>query len=122
MKQMYSNNLSAKDNIVIPNYVAGFQNGIDVPEEFMNKAVYVGHPVYKEEGKFSLVPVTEDEYQAVEGAEYVGVLKSSLKTDEHFNRTLAVMDMGVIETEAMDIKYSDALLKELKSNLKIVFR
>lgn len=122
MKQMYSNNLSAKDNIVIPNYVAGFQNGIDVPEEFMNKEVYVGHPVYKKEGKFSLVPVTEEGYQVVEGAEYVGVLKSSLKTDEHFNRTLAVMDLGVVETEAMDIKYSDALLTELKSNLKIVFR
>lgn len=122
MKQLYSSDLTAKDNVVIPNYLTGLQCGISVPEEFMNKAVYVGHPVYKKDGKFNLVPVSSEEYQDVEGADYVGVLKSSRKTDEHFSRTLAVMDMGVVETEAMDIKYSEVLLGKLKSNLKISFR
>lgn len=122
MKQLYSSNLTAKDNVVIPNYLTGLQCGISVPEEFFNKEVRVGHPVYKQEGKYHLVPVSENEYQDVEGVEFVGVLKSSRKTDEHFSRTLAVMDMGVVETDAMDIKYSDTLLVKLKSNLKITFR
>lgn len=124
MKVLQSADHTASDKVVIPNYLTGFQNGINVPDNVMGQVVYAGHPVYKKDGKYLLVPLSanKESYEAVEGVEYVGVVKASRQTDEHFSTTLAVMDMGVVETAAMPIKYSDALLKELKSNLKIAFR
>ena len=124
MKETFNTDYASKDAVIIPNYVAGFQCGIDVPKEFMGKVVYAGHPVVKKEGKYSLLALASDGKSfgdKEEGAEFVGVVKASRQTDAHFDQTLAVMDIGVVETKALHIPYTEELINEM-SNLKIVLR
>lgn len=109
------------DGKIIPNYVTGLQQGVPIPKDYTKDTIQVGTPVYYEGGKFKFVAVknatTFDELP--EGAVLVGVtVCTCLKSDE----VVGVMDMGVVCTLEMPIKYSDTLLKALSDNLKISFR
>lgn len=109
------------DGVIIPIHLAVHQQGYVIPEEYAHDEVPVASPVYLDsEGKVKVLEHEDKEFKALpEDAELIGVVKATvLKEDTLF----AVMDMGVVELSAMEIKYPTALLTALKSNLKISFR
>ena len=109
------------DGVIIPIHLAVHQQGYVIPEAYAHDEVPVASPVYLDsEGKVKVLEHENKEFKTLpEGAELIGVVKATvLKEDTLF----AVMDMGVVELSAMEIKYPTALLTALKSNLKISFR
>ena len=115
---------TSKDFVIIPNYLAGFQCGINNGvETYKNEAVYAGTPVLKlKTNKYQVMPLSAD--GKAFGAKpadsvYVGVVKN---TRYFKDGVVAVMDMGSVELAALHIPYTAEMLTEMKSNLNIAFR
>lgn len=109
------------DGTIIPIHLAVHQQGYVIPEAYAHDEVPVASPVYLDSsGKVQILGYAAKEFSTLPGdVELIGVVKATvLKEDTLF----AVMDMGVVELSAMEIKYPEALLTALKSNLKISFR
>lgn len=115
---------TSKDHVIIENYVAGFQCGINYGlDSYPNKEIYAGTPVIEtSDGKYQVMPLDSGgtAYAALpEGATYVGVVKCTVATADCL---VAVMDIGAVQTDALHIPYTSEMLTAMKSNLKIVFR
>lgn len=115
---------TSKDHVIIANYVTGFQCGINYGlDSYPIDAIYAGIPVLKTSaGKYQVMPLNTKGTAfgtKPEDAEYVGVVKCTRRTADCL---VAVMDIGVVELAALHIPYTEEMLTEMKSNLKIVFR
>lgn len=70
------------DNIVIRKFISGIQGGRALDcTGFAEKNILAGHVIIKKDGTYAPMPVADGNYAALpEGAEYVGVLRSSIPT------------------------------------------
>lgn len=109
------------DGEILPVHLAIYQQGASIPDEYSHDEVPVASPVYLDSGgKVKVLEHENKEFKALpEDAELIGVVKATVLKEEVL---FDIMDMGVVELSAMQIKYPTALLTALKSNLKISFR
>lgn len=122
LKELKTGVNTSKDASIIPNYVTGLQQGIQIYNTYSKDIIPIATPVYLKEGKFLTLEIKSDgkTYEELpEDVKLVGVTRSTVSKDDN---SVGVMDIGVVYTPAMDVKYSATLLKALSDNLKISFR
>lgn len=119
------------DGLVIAKYVAGMIGGININDDYKGLTITKGDctkievpvasPVYLEDGEYKILDVKADGKTFEElpsDVEVVGVTKSTMFKSEV---TASVLQIGVVNTKVMEVKYSTTLLAALSDKLKIVF-
>lgn len=101
------------DNIVIRKFISGIEGGRTLDcTGFAEKNILAGHVIIKKNGVYAPMPVNGDTYAALpDGAEYVGVLRSSVSTK---CAAAAIMIDGIVNPTIVPYKM-DGILAAFKA-------